>query len=314
MENKEYQEAQYPATEKKRTGKRSFYRHHKQKKSPVRIAILVICGLMMGTGAFGLGGYIGFRMNERDELRKLSESVKESAAVTTTATAESMAVTEPQALTTEATLPADPAELAVKTILPQYAQLYQENNDLYGWIKIEDTRIDYPVMYSPDDPEKYLHANFEENYSYAGLPFLDANCTPDSDNLLIYGHNMLDGSMFRSLMEYERRDYWEKHPVIHFDTLYEEQTFEVLAAFYDRVYYKTETVFKFYQFIDAADEAEFDAAIAKFKEKSLYDTGVEASYGDQLITLVTCAYHTENGRFVVVARRMEEPDGQKNDI
>jgi len=198
------------------------------------------------------------------------------------------------------TLATEPEELA---ILPQYEALYQQNTDLFGWVTIPDTAIDYPVMHTPDEPERYLHADFEGKYSYGGVPFIDAHCNPDSDNLLIYGHNMLDGSMFRSLMKYQEKNYWQEHPVIIFNTLYEQQEYEVLAAFYDRVYYKTETVFKFYKFIDAADEADYDYAISQFKEKSLYDTGVEAQYGDKLITLVTCAYHTNNGRFVVVARQ-----------
>ena len=158
-------------------------------------------------------------------------------------------------------------------------------------------------MHTPTDPEKYLHTNFAREYSYGGIPFIDANCSADSDNLLIYGHNMLDGSMFRSLPKYESKSYWQAHPTIHFDTLYEEGEYEVLAAFYDRVYYTYENCFKFYQFIDAADEADFNNAISNFRSKALYDTGVTAAYGDKLITLVTCAYHVEDGRFVVVARK-----------
>ena len=286
------------------TDTRSVGQYCKKKKSPFRIAVLVICSLMLGIGSFGLGGYIGMRFNEQEALQKLSETVQENTTAATTVPAETAASATLETTKPEATT--QPTESAEKIILPQYAQLHQENPDLYGWIKIEDTKIDYPVMHTPNDPEKYLHVNFKGEYSYAGLPFMDANCTADSDNLLIYGHNMLDGSMFRSLMEYEKQDYFEKHPVIRFDTLYDEQTYEVLAAFYDRVYYKTERVFKFYQFINAADEAEYNAAVEQFKSKSLYDTGVEAQYGDQLITLVTCAYHTENGRFVVVARKIEE--------
>jgi len=196
-----------------------------------------------------------------------------------------------------------PETTGPRRILPQYEALYAQNSDLFGWLTIEGTKIDYPVMHAPTEREKYLHANFEGEYSYPGTPFLDETCTADSDNLLIYAHNMPNGTMFRNLMNYQEKNFWQAHPTIRFNTLYEEQEFEVLAAFYDRVYYKTENVFKFYQFIDAVDEADYDDAISQFKEKALYDTGVEASYGDQLITLVTCAYHTDNGRFVVVAKK-----------
>ena len=113
---------------------------------------------------------------------------------------------------------------------------------------------------------------------------------------------MDDGSMFHSIINYESESFWKENPIIAFTTLYEERSYEIIAAFYDRVYYTYENCFKFYKFIDAESEDEFDTAIANFKEKSLYDTGVTARYGDKLITLVTCAYHVNNGRFVVVAK------------
>lgn len=210
--------------------------------------------------------------------------------------------TEPTTNVSNETVPAE-TEPLVKTILPKYADLYLRNTEFYGWIEIEGTKINYPVMRSFENNDEYLYANFDGEYSYAGIPFVDYKCSHESDNLLIYGHNMKDGTMFRDLIKYEKESYWEKHPTIVFSDLYEDYEYEVLAAFYDRVYLKTDTCFKFYQFIDAADAEDFDYAIFQFKAKSIYDTGVEAEYGDKLITLITCAYHEENGRFVVVARR-----------
>lgn len=195
-------------------------------------------------------------------------------------------------------------------ILPGLAELYEQNPDLAGWITLPNTVVDYPVMYTPEDGEKYIYANFEGKFSAAGSLFIDDSCSmePESDNLIIYGHNMKNNSMFGTLTDYEEEDYWKEHPVISFSTLYEEREYEVIAAFYDRVYYQHETCFKFYQFIDAEDEQHFEEAITYYRKKALYDTGVEASYGDRLITLVTCAYHIENGRFVVVARE-KKTDG-----
>ena len=190
--------------------------------------------------------------------------------------------------------------------LPQYIGLYEKNTDFFGWVKIEDTRIDYPVMYAPDDLEKYLHTDFEGKYFYGGTPYMDVRCTPESENYLIYGHNILDGSMFRGLLKYEQKNYWEKHPIIRFDTRFEEGEYEIVAAFYDRVYYSYEDCFKFYNVIELEDEMAYNDAIENYKEKSIYDTGVTPQYGDQLITLITCAYHTDNGRFVVVAARKSE--------
>lgn len=189
-------------------------------------------------------------------------------------------------------------------ILPRLAELYEQNPDLAGWIQIADTVIDYPVMFTPEDGEKYIYADFEGHFDVEGLPFIEDDCSmdPESDNLIIYGHNMKNGTMFASLMDYADKSYWEEHPVITFSTLYEEREYEIVAAFYDRVYYKYENCFKFYQFIDAEDEEHFAEALTYYKDNALYDTGVSAEYGDRLITLVTCAYHVENGRFVVVAR------------
>lgn len=196
-------------------------------------------------------------------------------------------------------------------MLEDMAALYQQNPDIAAWITIEGTKLDYPVMYTPDDEEKYIYKDFEEKYHFAGLPFIDKDCSidPESDNIVIYGHNMNDGSAFNTLMSYVGQKFWEEHPTISYKTLYEERTYEIVAAFYDRIYYKSEDCFKFYEFIDAETEEEYNEAIEYYKKTARYDTGVTAEYGDHLITLVTCSYHVDYGRFVVVAREVvEEPE------
>lgn len=187
-------------------------------------------------------------------------------------------------------------------ILPKYKELWMRNPELYGWIKIDDTVIDYPVMYTPNDPQKYLHLDFDGASSTSGTIFLDARCSSESDNSILYGHNMKNQTMFGSILNYKDASYWKAHPVIHFDTLFEEREYEVLAAFFDRVYNTSDTCFKYYNFIKAANETTFNEAVQYYKKNALYDTGVSAQYGDLLLTLSTCAYHTENGRFVVVAK------------
>lgn len=231
-----------------------------------------------------------------------------------TALPEESSATQPEETqTTEATVPI--TEPTVETtapeetepvILPELAEIYAENPDLAGWVTIEGTVLDYPVMYTPEDGEKYLYKNINGSFDANGLPFIEDGCSmdPESDNIIIYGHNMKSGKMFASLMNYAQKDYWEEHPIIQFSTLYDAREYEIVAAFYDRVYYKYEDCFKFYQFIDAEDEAHFEEAVSYFKENAEYDTGVTAEYGDNLLTLVTCAYHVKNGRFVVVAREI----------
>ena len=188
-------------------------------------------------------------------------------------------------------------------MLPRYEPLHGMNGELFGWLTVGDTRIDYPVMHSPEEPERYLHGDFNREYAFAGTPFLDGNNGPDSHQLLVYGHNMAGGTMFHDLFRYGSRDFWEEHRTIRLDTLHDRYEFEVMAVLYDRVYLKTDDVFKFYQFGSPATEEEFREAVDYYKTHSLYDTGVTAEYGDQLLTLVTCAYQEEDGRFLVVARK-----------
>lgn len=261
-------------------------------------AILLLIGLV------ALGRILLDRYSAKSDFQQMAAAVQEIRETTTLATRPQKAATEPA----EMTQPTETTAAATESAgpLPQYQPLYEENPELVGWLRIDGTVIDYPVMHTPEDPEKYLHKNFEGEYSYAGVPFIDYRCTEDSDNLVIYGHNMADGTMFHTLPQYEKKDHWQSHPVIRFDSVYEEREYEVVAAFYDRIYYTHETDFKFYNFIDAADQAEYDNAVEQFKKKSLYDTSVTPEYGQQLITLVTCTYHVDNGRFVVVACEKEQ--------
>lgn len=172
----------------------------------------------------------------------------------------------------------------------KYEEIQKQNPDFFGWVQMDSTELDCPVIRSDEDNEKYLHADFYGNYSYAGTPFVDNNCTRDSDNILIYGHKLRDGSVFRSLLNDGEKAYWQEYPTIMFSDLYADYEYEVMAAFYDRVYSSKEPGFRYYQFTDVADEEEFNYAINKYKEKFLYDTGVDASCGDKLITLSTCVY------------------------
>lgn len=196
-------------------------------------------------------------------------------------------------------------ESTTPTMLPHMETLYNQNSEIAGWLSIDDTVVDYPVMFTPDDPEKYIYKNFKGEVDIKGSLFIDGHCNidPESDNIIIYGHNMLNGTMFRSIFMYQKEEYWKEHPIIKYSTLYEEREYEVIAAFFDRVYFNYEDVFKFYRFIDAKDEADYENAMMNYKNKALYDTGVTAEYGDHLLTLVTCSgSYDRDKRFVVVLR------------
>lgn len=191
-------------------------------------------------------------------------------------------------------------------MLPEYAELYEQNNDMVGWICIEDTKINYPVMQSIDEPNFYLKHGFDKGYTDYGCPYVGESCDvfKPSDNLIIYGHHMKNGSMFSDLEKFKSKDFWEEHKTFSFNTLYEKQTYEVIAVFKTVVYTDSASEFRYYQFSDAETPEQFDEYIAKCKEKALYDTGVSAEYGDKLITLSTCEYSNTNGRLVLVAKRV----------
>ena len=195
-----------------------------------------------------------------------------------------------------------------KTFIPEYQELYLQNNDMVGWIKVEDTKINYPVMQSKDNPNFYLKHGFDKAYTDYGCPYVQENCDMElpSDNIIIYGHHMNDGSMFAGLMKFKDKNFWEKHKTISFDTLTDRQTYEVIAVFKTVVYTNSPDSFKYYQFVNAETAEDFTAYVEKCKELSLYDTGVTAEYGDKLLTLSTCEYSRTNGRLVVVAKLINE--------
>lgn len=190
----------------------------------------------------------------------------------------------------------------------QVEELSKENSDIVGWIEIEGTNINYPVLQGEDN-NFYMNRNFQKEESVYGSLFLDADFdwNNPSSNLLIYGHNIQDGSMFHNLLNYADEEYYKEHPNIRFTTAEEDATYEIIAAFRSRVYYKSEQdVFRYYYFVNPESKEEYDEFVENAKEASLYDTGKTAEYGDQLITLSTCSYHTEDGRFAVVGRKVEE--------
>lgn len=189
-------------------------------------------------------------------------------------------------------------------MLQRFEKLYEENHDLAAWLFIEGMSIDYPVMQCGDD-EYYLHHDFYGNEDKYGCLYVRNSADLISGtNFIIYGHDMKDGSMFGALDLYQKEGFYLEHPMISFDTLYEERTYEIIAVFRSRVYSEKEEVFKYYEFYQADAQEEFDDFYRNIKELSLYDTGVTAEFGDTFLTLSTCDYYVEDGRFVVVAKRI----------
>ena len=174
---------------------------------------------------------------------------------------------------------------------------------MVGWISIDGTKLNYPVMQTPNEPNFYLKHNFEKEYSDLGTPYVQEDCDiAQSDNLVIYGHHIKGGKMFGVLESYKDKGFYEEHKTIQFDTLTQHGEYEIIAVFKTVAY--SSNGFRYYDFVDAEDEEAFNAYVEKCKELALYDTGVTAEYGDRLITLSTCEYSAQNGRLVVVAKKV----------
>lgn len=188
--------------------------------------------------------------------------------------------------------------------LNKYKSLYELNNDTVGWIRISDTNIDYPVLQNTQSNAYYLHRDFEREYNSSGIPFMDYQCRSDAtgDNTVIYAHNMRNGTMFHDLLKYKRREFYEQHKTIEFDTLDELGKYEIFAVLHTNV--GVENEFKYYEFINAETSSEFDDFVSECIKRSIYKTDIVPVYGDRLLTLSTCSYNSGNERFVVFARKI----------
>lgn len=262
------------------------------KKRDRRRRLLVILCSVVAVGCFGYFGVYSFFV-ERNEMdyENLSRLKGNSALTGSLFHGVTIHYTEEEEVELE--------------VLEEYQTLYNKNKKLIGWLKIDDTIIDYPVMQTVNN-EYYLDHNFNQEYDKNGSLFLDKDCdvVRRNTNLIIYGHHMKSGKMFGSLNSYSNEEYGKKHALIQFDTIYEKGTYEVMYVFRSRIYNEDEVVFKYYQFFDAASEAEFNSNMQEMAALSLYDTGVTARYGDELLTLSTCDSSEADGRFVVVAKRV----------
>ena len=269
-------------------------------KKVIFIVVLILLLVAFGVSAVMVGNYlVGSKeqAERNDELAQMVEDAKnpdQSAPLSGEAAADE---------TVQETLPI-PTIVGADGMLTEYAGLYELNRDMVGWLEIPNTKLKYPVMQTPTNPNYYLKRDFDKEPSDWGAIYAweSANINEPSDNITLFGHNMKDGSMFATLNNYENKYFWEDNKLILFNTMYEYHTYKIFAVF------KTTATlgkgFSYHKFVDAADEAAFNEFVSTCKSLSLYDTEITPVYGDKLICLSTCAYHTENGRLVVAAVRI----------
>lgn len=199
---------------------------------------------------------------------------------------------------------ADPATQL--DVLPEYSTLHAQYPDLAGWLRIDGTQIDLPVMQAADN-DYYLHSNIDGAEDINGTLFLDyrADAVKPSTNLIIYGHNMRSGAMFGGLKQYLDEAYVAEHEMIQFDTIYEKQTYQVIAVCLSEVGYQDEGQYKYYNFIEAESNEDFNAFLETIRKCAVYDKTQDVTESDSLLTLSTCNSYVEDGRLFVVAKKIQ---------
>ena len=275
-----------------------------------KLKIVGICMIALcAAGALFSGGMLWKKHMEAEKSRQEFENLTWDLSVKETL--DELGLNESSRLQNESwygereLAPEEKVELEALRARELYGQFYEKNSDFVGWIRIDGTNINYPVMQTPDNPDYYLKHSFEYEYSDYGVPYLDEACViGESNNYVIYGHHMKNGSMFYDLDGYADPEFCREHPIIQFDTLSGFGKYEVIAVFrfdteHDKFRYDQQT---------AMDEKAFDSFIEQMHARELYSTGKTAEYGDELLTLSTCEYTYRNGRLVVVARKVVDDE------
>ena len=260
----------------------------RKKKLDARQTVMLLC-IIIAIGSFGYLAFYNYQASHSSEQVDNLNKVKDDNSFVRKY---------------KATVKLDDKE--TPDILEEYVGPFNLNQKLVGWVKIDGTKVDYPVMQTSNN-DYYLDHNFDQEEDKNGSIFLDKECSiwPRSQNLLIYGHNMKSGKMSGTLKSYKDKAFFDKHPQIQFDTIYEKGIYDVMYVFSEVVHEETEVTFKYYQFINANSADEYNSYMKDMSEMSLYDTGVTSVYGDALITLSTCDYTKGAERFVIVAKKVK---------
>ncbi len=204
-------------------------------------------------------------------------------------------------------------------ITAKYAELYAKNQEMVGWIKINNTEVDFPVVQTTDN-DKYLEYNFYKYKSTYGCPFVDyRNNVLDGienfdTNTTIYGHHIRNGAMFAKLDVYKKLSGYKASPVIEFDTLTGSYKWKVVSVFITNVYAKDDNGYVFNYTSTLGTQAEYDDFVYQIKARSMYDIDVDIQPGDKFLTLSTCSYDFDGARLVIVGRLVREGEDAGVDV
>ena len=256
--------------------------------------VLVLITFALVIAVAGSGFWLVHYFIDSREQRQTYETLAEEFVLESMPTPESITPAENSSPTENSSEPAESVSLTTAPPRHDLTALAAENSDCVGWLTIPDTGIDYPVMHTPDDPEHYLRRDFYGESASGGTPFLDGRnaALAEGQNLILYGHNMMDGSMFKPLMNYLEPNFQETHREIYLELSEKQYRYEVFAVV------ETNTQCSLYQYTDLSDsaaESEFRAAI--LKETDL--DGVHQAPG--YLTLSTCNNGGGNSRVLVIA-------------
>lgn len=181
-------------------------------------------------------------------------------------------------------------------------ELKNQNTDLQAWIRIKDTKIDYPVMQNLENPDFYLKRNFDKKKSSLGSIYIDASCDIDnSKNIVLYGHHMKSGKMFAFLNKYDKIEIVNQYNIVEFDTLNRLQDYQIIASFK----IKSNEIDELQKYLSMNDEQEFNNLKDFIKRHQFFDINIDYSYNDSFLTLMTCEYTNKDGRFFVLCKRIK---------
>lgn len=288
-------------------------KHPKTILSVLLASAAAVCLIVAGVFVFRQKQDDSRSQEALDELRASAEALKSTENPESSEPSAENSESVPEPAPNTPTPSPEPAATPEPTPVPvenPYRDSFLANGDMAAWLQIPGTPVDYPVMWTPEDEEYYLLRGFDGKSNNNGCLILDTDSCLDplTTNLIIHGHNMNSGAMFGSLTDYEDADFFEEHKSMVLYTKELQRNYEVIAVFRSQVYKKTDQVFKFYKFFQADTQEEFDDFYQNIKALSIYDTGVTAEFGDHFLTLSTCVYHVDRGRFVVVAKETESGD------
>ncbi len=258
------------------------------------------------------------------KIKSDTEAQRAQHTSTSTAAPTEVTTTVPTETTTAAPTETEPPPLVVMDSMQSFVD---ENPHTAGWLKISNTNIDNVVLQN-DTNDYYIDHDFDGNYNVAGQLYVDYRCVVNdynenqSDNIIIYGHNQADGTMFGTLKKYKMKkvntnnfDFYLENPTFTFGNLYEEYTYKIIAIFIIEVDPKHNpdgVVFDYHNYVNFTQKRPFETFKQNLLDRTAVNTGVDFNEDDKYMTLSTCSNEFEPSRLVVIGRRVR--DGESPEV